>query len=210
MKLQLAIDEFELEEALKVAEQVRDYIDIIEMGTPFVIHYGMESVRRFTEAFPDKEILCDAKIMDGGEYEANMAFDEGAAYCTVLGVTDLFTIQGTIDSANAHNTKAVVDMICVKDLPTRIKECEDMGAHVLAVHVGTDAQAKGRTPLDDLKVMKEHAKKSLVAVAGGINSKTIEQYVALKPDIIICGGAIAHADDPVAEAKAIKAAMEAA
>lgn len=207
MKLQLALDEFKLEDALNVAEQVKDYVDIIEMGTPFMLHYGMECIKRFTEAFPDKEILCDAKIMDGGKYESDMAFDEGAAYVTVLGVTDNATIQGAMESANAHGKKAVVDMICVKDMPARIQECEKMGAHVLAVHVGTDAQALGRTPLDDLKTMKENAKNVEIAVAGGITSKTIDRYVALKPDIIICGGAIAHSDDPIKEAKAIKEAM---
>lgn len=208
MKLQLALDEFELEEALRVAEQVREYIDIIEMGTPFVLNFGMESVRRFKEAFPEKEVLCDAKIMDGGKYESDMAYENGADYVTVLGVTDSFTIQGSIDSSNVYGKKTVVDMICVKDLPGRIAECEAMGAHVLAVHVGTDAQAQGRTPLDDLKIMKKYAKKSEIAVAGGINSKTIRKYVELQPDIIICGGAIAHAEDPVKEAQLIKAEME--
>ncbi len=55
--------------------------------------------------------------------------------------------------------------------------------------------------------MTEHAKKAQIAVAGGINSKTIDKYVALKPEIIIVGSAIGHAEDPVAEAKAIKDAM---
>ncbi|OFK23890.1 3-hexulose-6-phosphate synthase [Olsenella sp. HMSC062G07] len=209
MKLQLALDEFELDEALAVADKVRDSIDIIEMGTPFMLRYGLEAIRRFVAAFPEKEILCDVKIMDGGRFESDMVYDAGAAYCTVLGVTDDATIKGAVESANAHGTKSVVDMICVPDLAGRVRECEKMGVHVLAVHVGTDAQALGRTPLDDLKVMTATARRAEVAVAGGITSKTIDQYVALGPGIVICGGAIAHADDPVAEAKAIKKAMEA-
>lgn len=55
--------------------------------------------------------------------------------------------------------------------------------------------------------MTANAKKSQIAVAGGINSKTIGKYVALKPDIVIVGSAIGHADDPVAEAKAIQDAL---
>ena len=45
MKLQLALDDITLEDALSLVRTVRDYIDIIEIGTPFVIAYGMEAVR---------------------------------------------------------------------------------------------------------------------------------------------------------------------
>ena len=100
-----------------------------------------------------------------------------------------------------------MDMICVEDLPNRIAKMEEIGVDILAVHTGADQQAAGREPIQDLQVMTEHAKKAQIAVAGGINSKTIDKYVALKPEIIIVGSAIGHADDPVAEAKAIKDAM---
>ncbi|GJM70853.1 hypothetical protein HMSSN036_30690 [Paenibacillus macerans] len=72
---------------------------------------------------------------------------------------------------------------------------------------GADQQAAGRRPIDDLKVMKAHAKSAKIAVAGGINSSTIDKYVALEPDIIIVGTGITHAADPVKEARLIKEAM---
>ena len=40
------------------------------------------------------EVLCDAKIMDAGAYEAQLAYDAGADYVTVLGITDDLTIKG--------------------------------------------------------------------------------------------------------------------
>ena len=55
--------------------------------------------------------------------------------------------------------------------------------------------------------LKECSKKAAIAVAGGISSKTIEKYVALNPEIVIVGSAIGNAEDPVAEAKAIKEAL---
>lgn len=88
-----------------------------------------------------------------------------------------------------------------------IAQMEELGVHVLAVHTGADQQAEGRTPLDDLKVMTSCAKKATVAVAGDINSKTIDSYVALNPDIIIVGSAITRAEDPALEARLIKEAM---
>lgn len=208
MKLQLALDELRLEEALEFAEKVKDYIDIIEIGTPFVIAEGMNAVKRFKERFPDKEILSDEKIMDGGFFESKLAFVAGAEYVTALGVTDILTIEACLKAANEFGKQLVVDMICVDNLPDKIQELEQLGVHVLAVHTGADQQAAGRQPIDDLKVMKAHAKSAKIAVAGGINSRTIDQYVALEPDIIIVGTGITHAEDPVKEARLIREAME--
>lgn len=209
MKLQLALDEHKLEDALLFVEKVIDYVDIIEVGTPFVIDSGMEGVRRMKEKFPDKEILSDEKIMDGGYYESQLGFEAGAEYVTALGVSDVITIKKCVEAANDFEKQIVVDMICVEDMPATIREMEEIGAHVLAVHTGADQQAVGRTPLDDLKIMTEHVKKAKIAVAGGINSKTVSDYVALNPDIIIVGSGITRAEDPLSEIKLIKAAIDA-
>ena len=100
MKLQIALDDVTLEGALELVKKVRDYIDIIEIGTPFVYEYGMQAVRTMKEHFPDKEILADMKIMDAGYYEAEEALKAGADYITVLGVTDNLTIQGCRQQKN--------------------------------------------------------------------------------------------------------------
>ena len=86
--------DIKLVDGLFILGKVIDYIDIIEIGTPFVYEYGMQAVRTMKEHFPDKEVLADMKIMDAGFYEAEEALKAGADYVTVLGVTDNLTIQG--------------------------------------------------------------------------------------------------------------------
>ena len=76
-KLQIALDEFSLEESLALCEKVRDYVDIIEIGTPFIMREGTEAVRAFRERFPEKEILADAKIMDAGKWRQPFALKPG-------------------------------------------------------------------------------------------------------------------------------------
>lgn len=209
MKLQLAIDVFKLDEGIALAHRVEDYVDIIEMGTPFIIDYGMESVRAFVKEFPNKEILADEKIMDGGFHETELALTPGASYVTVLGVSSNETILGCLEATKRYDKKLVVDFIGVDNLAERVCEVEDLGVDVLAVHTGTDRQAAGYTPMDDLRTMKQTAKRAQIAVAGGINSKTAADYAAVGPDIVIVGGAIANAEDPALEARLIKEEMEA-
>lgn len=207
MKLQLAIDELNLKQALEQLMALEPFIDIVEVGTPFLIDAGREAVRQIKQTFPDLDVLCDAKIMDAGAYEAQLAYDAGADYVTVLGITDELTIKGCVQQARKQGKQVMVDMICVSDLASRIPVIEALGADIIAVHTGADQQAAGRTPLDDLKEIKQYAKTAKIAVAGGISSQTIDAYVALEPDIVIVGSGILNADNPVGEASLIKQAL---
>ncbi len=196
MKLQLALDDITLEEAMELVANVRDYVDIIEVGTPMVMEYGMAPVRELKKRFPDKKVLADLKIMDAGKYESEIAFKAGADYITVLGVTDDGTIEGCVEAARAHRGLVVADMICVKDAEERIRRLEELGIDILSVHTGVDQQAAGRTPLDDLIVMRRAVTAAEISVAGGISAETLPAYLEYKPEIVIVGSGITHAEDP--------------
>ena len=203
MKLQIALDELSIEEGIKLCRTVRDSIDIIEIGTPFIVREGLHAVRAFRREFPDKEILADAKIMDAGEAEAAVCFEAGADYVTVLAVTDILTVRACVDTAQKYQGRIVADMICVTEIEKKLAELEEAGVRDVAVHTGIDQQHAGRTPLQDLRQMRAYTDRSLLSVAGGINADTVELYKAAGADVVIVGGAIAHAADPAAAARAI-------
>jgi len=207
MKLQIALDDLSLAEALQLATELHQHVDIVEIGTPLIIEAGMAPVRALRARFPDLEILADTKIMDAGEYEAGLAFAAGADYVTVLGVTDLATVEGCLKTAKSYGKTVVADMICVDDLPARIAQLEGLGVRALAVHTGVDEQRAGRTPLDDLRIMKAHSRQSTLFVAGGITLSTLPSYMALGADVMIVGGGIRRAADPAAEARALQARL---
>lgn len=200
MKLQLALDDITLAEALTLLDAVHSHVDIVEVGTPFIYEDGLRPVREIRARFPGLAVLADTKIMDAGHYEARSAFAAGATYVTALGVTDLLTVKACLEVARDYDGCIVIDMICVDDLPKRVRELEDLGVTALAVHTGIDQQTAGRTPADDLKVMKAASRGSRIFVAGGINADNILDYAALGADVAIVGGGIRHAADPVAEA----------
>jgi 3-hexulose-6-phosphate synthase len=204
MKLQLALDDISLTEALALVDAVRTHIDIVEIGTPFIISEGLAPVKAMKARFPDLEVFADLKIMDAGAFEARLAFAAGADYVTVLAVTDIATIRGCLETAAGYGKTVVADMICVDDMAARIAELEAVGVMALAVHTGVDQQAAGRTPLDELKLMKVHSRSSRIFVAGGITRDTLAHYFELGADVAIVGSGICKAADPVQEAKAFR------
>lgn len=208
-KLQLALDDIDFDRAIALTEQIQKNIDIIEIGTPFLMEYGMYAVREFHKRFPDLEILCDSKIMDAGSYEARLAYTAGADYVTVLAVTDDQTIADTVSAAKSCGKKVMADLICVSDLPARVSRLEELGVDVIAVHTGVDQQAQGRTPLDDLRELKHCVTHTAVAAAGGIHASTLKDYLNYEPEIIIVGSGIVHAADPLAASAELAAQIQA-
>lgn len=209
MELQLAIDLLNKEEAAELAKKVEEYVDIVEIGTPIVINEGLPAVQHLNENISNAtKVLADLKIMDAADYEVSQAVKFGADVVTILGVAEDASIKAAVEEAHKNDKQLLVDMIAVQDLEKRAKELDEMGADYIAVHTGYDLQAEGQSPLDSLRKVKSVIKNSKVAVAGGIKPDTIKEIVAEEPDLVIVGGGIANADDPVEAAKQCRDAIE--
>ncbi|MBF0738867.1 3-hexulose-6-phosphate synthase [Staphylococcus arlettae] len=201
MELQLAIDLLNKEDAAELANKVKDYVDIVEIGTPIVINEGLPAVQHLNDNIDSVKVLADLKIMDAADYEVSQAVKFGADIVTILGVAEDASIKAAVDEAHKHGKQLLVDMIAVQDLEKRAKDLDDLGADYIAVHTGYDLQAEGQSPLESLRKVKSVISNSKVAVAGGIKPDTIKDIVSENPDLIIVGGGIANADDPVEAAK---------
>lgn len=207
MELQLAIDLLNKEDAAELANKVKDYVDIVEIGTPIIYNEGLPAVKHMADNISNVKVLADMKIMDAADYEVSQAIKFGADVITILGVAEDASIKAAIEEAHKNNKQLLVDMIAVQDLENA-KELDEMGADYIAVHTGYDLQAEGQSPLESLRTVKSVIKNSKVAVAGGIKPDTIKDIVAESPDLVIVGGGIANADDPVEAAKLCRAAIE--
>lgn len=208
--IQMALDSLDFDQTVALAEQVAPYVDIFEIGTPCIKYNGIGLVKELRQRFPDQLLLVDLKTMDAGEYEAAPFYAAGADICTVLGVSGLATIGGVIKAARAHNAEVQVDLINVPDKVECARESAKLGAQIVGVHTGLDAQAAGQTPFADLQAIADLGLNVRVSVAGGIKQATVQQVVASGASIIVVGAAIYGAPSPAEAAREIRQLVDAA
>ncbi|WP_042225359.1 3-hexulose-6-phosphate synthase [Oceanobacillus manasiensis] len=204
MKLQLALDLVNIPEAIELVSEVQDSIDIVEIGTPIINKFGHEAVRKIKEAYPSLTVLADVKIMDAAGYEVEQASNAGADIVTILGAAEDSSIRGAVEAAKEAGKEILVDMIAVKDIETRAKELDHLGADYICVHTGYDLQAEGKDSFEDLRTIKGVVKNAKTAIAGGIKLETLPEVVKAQPDLVIVGGGITSKEDKKATAAEIK------
>jgi 3-hexulose-6-phosphate synthase len=208
--IQMALDSLDFDATVALANQVAPYVDIFEIGTPCIKYNGLNLVKELRARFPEQLILVDLKTMDAGEYEATPFYAAGADICTVLGVSGMATIGGVIKAAKAHNAEVQVDLINVPNKAECATESARLGAQIVGVHTGLDAQAAGQTPFADLQEIADLGLNVRISVAGGIKQSTVQQVVEAGASIIVVGAAIYGAPSPAEAAREIRELVDAA
>ena len=206
--LQVALDVYNLDRALDIGrDAVAGGADWVEAGTPLIKSEGLNAVRELNKAFPDKTIVADMKVMDTGGMETEMAIKAGAGVVTVLGAADDGTIREAVEAARKYGGKVMVDLIAVPDKPTRARQAEALGAHLVGLHVGIDEQMQGKSPVETVRLVRL-ATSLPIAVAGGLTSETLAPLIEAGADVLIVGGAITKAQDAAAATRAMREAVD--
>jgi len=207
--IQMALDSLDFDATVALATQVAPFVDIFEIGTPCIKHNGINLVKELRARFPEHLLLVDLKTMDAGEYEATPFYAAGADIVTVLGVSGLPTIGGVVKAANAHGAEAQIDLINVEDKVACARASVDLGAQILGIHTGLDAQAAGHTPFSDLNAIASLGLNARISVAGGIKQSTVQDVVRAGANIIVVGAAIYGAPSPAEAAREIRELVDA-
>jgi 3-hexulose-6-phosphate synthase len=207
VKLQLALDVLSLPEALTIANAAGSYVDWLEAGTVLIKSEGIRVVDELKRLFPDKPLLADMKVMDGGAREAKLAFGAGADIITVSACASDATLQAALEVAAGKEKQVMVDLLAAPDPVVRAKEVEAMGAHCLCVHRSTDT-AGGVDASDEIATLAE-AVSIPIAAAGSIRLATWSQAVRAGASVIIVGSAIIKATNPAEAARAFQEALQA-
>ncbi|MFY4775658.1 3-hexulose-6-phosphate synthase [Metabacillus sp. RGM 3146] len=197
MLIQLAIDRLSIEAGIETANKAREHIEWIEVGTSLIKEYGMESVRRFKEAFPDKSIVADMKTMDNAVYEMKICLEAGADVATVMGSAPYETIAACVKEADHYGKKIMIDLLNTDDV--KMKQLLAFKNVIFCFHVSKDIQELGKPP--KLTIQRPEGLSQKIAAAGGITLQTFDELAAAFPDVLIIGSAITKAEDPALAAK---------
>ena len=193
MRMQLALDLLSKARCIRIAEDTKDDVDIIEIGTGVIKEYGMPIIREMRELFPEKTILADMKTCDAAKHEVKQALEAGADITTVMAFSADASIKDALQAAQESGGEIMIDLLEVQS-KQRVEELASLGVKLVSLHVGKDQQSKGAFHTD-LFALTEGTDLT-VAVAGGINESSLPGIVAKHPDILIVGSAITGKDNP--------------
>jgi len=211
--VQVALDHPNIDHHLKVVKQLpkSDRI-ILEIGTPFLKKYGMESIKKIRELAPQKFIVADLKTLDVGKLEVDFAFDATADAVVASGLAAPSSIDKFLLEANRLGIYGFVDTMEVDDpiaKLSKLKQVPDVVILHRAIDVEQTASAESSNAaqkarwavIPKIKELYKDQKlasgrdRVLVAVAGGIDPNTAKYALDMKADILIVGRFITSSKD---------------
>ncbi len=201
--LQIALDLTDLmrvlELSVKIASATKCENIWLEAGTPLIKSWGklaVKSLKDLTGCF----VVADTKTMDVPGIEGAMMYEVGADAYTVLAVAEDETIKEAVETARSYGKLVIGDLISHPKPLQRAQELNRLGIEAVVHHVGISVQRMRGLRASDLlseatKIKRETSLK--VAVAGGIKPEDVKKIVDEGIDIVIMGGAVTSAKNPV-------------
>lgn len=214
MKLQLAIDHGLEDQIISVVEKVGPQVDIVEIGFPMIVTFGLKLVEEVRALLPNTPICADVKVFHGGTGVTSRCFDAGANIVTVLSGAPDPVIRKMVEKARGYDGKIMCDMAATpRKVAQRTAEVDELGVDYVMIPTGFTPEYdydidKPRRwsfrpkvrPLDLAGAVRRNLRQAKLAVHTGINESNIREVMALEPEIIIVGRAILDTDDRAAAA----------
>ena len=206
--LQLALDVLDLNDALEAARRARDSIDVIEAGTLLCLSEGMGAIRSLRDEFPEKTIVGDVRIVRAGRNIADMAFDAGANWVTVVGEAPLESIEAAVKVAEIYGGEVQVELNHDWTLE-QAREWRRLGIEQVIYHSTAEVEALGEGwPEKSLDTICRLALMGFkVTAAGGIKIETLSSFAGVPVFAFIAGRSVVKAPDPSVAARQFKDAM---
>jgi 3-hexulose-6-phosphate synthase/6-phospho-3-hexuloisomerase len=149
--------------------------------------------------------VADLKTMDAGYLEAEMMYKAGATFVVVMGQAHEHTLREAVRAARAYGRHVMGDIMLCPDKVAMARKMEALGVDVVIVHTGLDERhaEKGKSPLDDLRSVRNAVTVPLQAV-GGLSIDQAAQCPGQGAALVVIGAPLAVADyelKPAADAE---------
>ncbi len=212
MLLQLALDIPHAGAVRRLLDQTAFGVDIIELGTPLLIRYGIDIISGIRRDYPEMKILADLKIVDAGAVESRLAFDAGADIVTVLGTAHEATLREAGGQAKGCGGRIMADLITARDVDEAVRLARTLdlaGVDFICLHTAFDAQGREDSEPIPERIDRVGAvvHRAGLAVAGGLNPRMIERLVPHGPDIVVVGSYVTGNADPGLAVRQIREIM---
>lgn len=222
MKLQLTIDHGKDFEVLRLVDTLANEVDIVEIGFPMLITFGLGIVKQIREKHPDLCIFVDAKIFHGGTGVTERCFEAGANIVSVLSAAPDPVITKMVEKAKGFGGQVACDLSCPpQHTGRRTAEVDELGVDYIIVPSGylpshdydleshriswlPPAKVK---PLDIAVMAKRNMRHAKLGIGTGINESNIRDVVALGPELVLVGRGILDAKDRALAAARLKRYM---
>lgn len=216
MLLQLALDTPHAGTVRRLLDETARDVDIIELGTPLLIRYGVDIIARIRRDHPDKKILADLKIADAGALEAGLVFDAGADIVTVLGTAHPATLREAGERAKRSGGRVMADLITAREVDEAVslaRELDRSGLDFICMHTAYDARGQdgpgdSAQNLEGIGRVAATFERAGLAVAGGLDPALIKRLIPHGPDIVVVGSYITGNPDPGRAVRAVRQTME--
>jgi 3-hexulose-6-phosphate synthase len=200
--IQLAIDLFTIDEALRLAEVgVEAGVDWLEAGTPLIIRRGADAIGALARAFPEFPVLADYKTMDSGGRNVQLTAEQGGRLMTVCAGACDETIASAIEVSRDTGVLVVVDTIGVRDQVGRAKQVERLGAHSVYLHYGADQRRADARSDSTQWVESVGAAVRIPLGAGTFGVEDGVRAARLGADIMVIGHPLISGPDPLGALK---------
>ena len=202
--LQIALDSLSYEDAFRsLGNGLDNVVDIVEVGTTFLLMEGLRAVDIFRTIYPNKILVADFKCI--AAHFGSEILKKNPDLLTVLSAAEPLVPKMISEEALKRGQGQEVQIELYGDKWTwdDVQEWKEMG--IKHIVYSRSRLEKGPWNIENVSAMQRLCDSGWeVTATGGVTYDDLEILAGLPLFAIICGRSVRNAENPAAEALRIK------